>query len=144
MWNQAHVHLQRAINRSKVQADRHRRSSPNYLPGQWVWLSTRDFQLCLPFKKLSPRYVGPFKILRQINPVSYRLQLPTNYRISPTLHVSLLKPASGPRVETEDAESGPPPMIIDSEEAYQVRDLLDSRRRGRRMQYLVDWEGCGP
>ncbi len=92
IWNTAHVHLQRAIRRVKEQADHHRRSGPAYTPGQWIWLSTRNLHLRLPCKKLNPKYAGPFKIIRQTTPVSYCLALPSNYRISPTFHVSLLKP----------------------------------------------------
>ncbi|KAL0152021.1 hypothetical protein M9458_052666 [Cirrhinus mrigala] len=111
-WNRAHVHLQRAVRRTQTQADRRRRPNPPYEPGQWVWLSTRDLRLRLPCRKLSPRYVGPFKITRQITPVSFRLDLPSEYRISPTFHVSLLKPAGRPGGEEildETAPQGPPP-----------------------------------
>ncbi len=135
---------QRAIHRVKEQADHHRRSGPAYTPGQWVWLSTRNLRLRLPCKKLNPRYVGPCKIIRQITPVSYRLALPSNYRISPTFHVSLLKPAGCPRGERDEEEAmneSPPPNIVDGEEAYQVQEILDSRRRGRLLQYLIYWEG---
>ncbi len=63
-WNAAHVHLQRAVRRTREQADLRRREGPEYTPGQWVWLSSRDLRLRLPCKKLSPRYVD--------TPVSYR------------------------------------------------------------------------
>ncbi len=146
-WNDAHIHHQRAVFQTREQDNRHRRTNPDYQPGQWIWLSTRDLRPLLPCKKLSPRYVGPFKILRPITPVSFRLALPAHYRISPTFHVSLLKPAGGLRGVEDREEAGDhraPPIIIDSEEAYRVRELLDSRRRGRIIQYLVDWEGYGP
>ncbi|KAI2648707.1 Transposon Tf2-6 polyprotein [Labeo rohita] len=146
-WNRAHVHLQRAVRRTQIQADRRRRPNPAYEPGQWAWLSTRDLRLRLPSKKLSPRYVGPFRIIRQVTPVSFQLELPAEYRISPTFHVSLLKPAGDPGgVENleETAPQTPPPLIIDGEEAYRVNTLLNSQRRRGRLQYLVDWEGFGP
>ncbi|KAG1928582.1 retrotransposable element [Pimephales promelas] len=146
VWDQAHTHLRHAVRRQEHQANRHRRPAPVYQIGQWVWLSTRDLRLRLPCRKLSPRYVGPFQIIRQISPVSFRLDLPANYRISPTFHVSLLKPAGGPRGEAEGGTTSqkPPPILVDGEEAYRVHKLLDSRRRGNNLQYLVDWEGYGP
>ncbi len=145
-WDQAHQHLRQTVRRQQTQADRHRRQNPEYQAGQWVWLSTRDLRLRLPCRKLSPRYVGPYQIRRQITPVSFELTLPNHFCVSPTFHVSLLKPADGPEEGSEEPpeEEGPLPVSMEGEEIYQVQDLLDSRRRGRALQYLVDWEGYGP
>ena len=146
-WDLAHTNLRQAIQRVTRQANRLRRAAPPYQVGQWVWLSTRDLRLRLPCRKLSPRYVGPFKILRQITPVSFRLDLLSHYRISPTFHVSLLKPAVEPGGEGDQDEAAPaetPPLMDAEESIYQINQILDSRRRGGVLQYLADWEGYGP
>ncbi|KAK6293491.1 hypothetical protein J4Q44_G00358170 [Coregonus suidteri] len=54
MWNAAHVHLQRAVRRQKANADCHRSEAPVFVPGDRVWLSTRNLPLRLPCRKLSP------------------------------------------------------------------------------------------
>jgi len=35
----------------------------------------------------------------------------------------------------------PPPVEIDGEEEYEVEEVLDSRRRRGRLEYLVKWKG---
>ncbi|XP_049334311.1 uncharacterized protein LOC111197505 [Astyanax mexicanus] len=128
----------------KTQADRRRRAAPNFQIGQRVWLSTRDLKLKLPSKKLSPRFIGPFRIVKQVTPVSYQLALPANYRIAPTFHVSLLKPVSSSLQNPGSVTEPPPPLDIDGAPAYSVNSLLDSKLRRGRLFYLVDWEGYGP
>ncbi len=61
-WNEAHVHLQRAVRQTKGQADRRRRHNPNYQQGQCVWLSTRDQRLQLPCKNSVPGTWVPSKL----------------------------------------------------------------------------------
>ncbi|KAK3559371.1 hypothetical protein QTP86_012782 [Hemibagrus guttatus] len=148
VWGSAHHQLQRTLRQRRLTANRRRSDAPAYQPGQKVWLSTKDIRLRLPSRKLSPRFIGPFIILKQVNPVTYKLQLPRGYRIHPTFHVSLLKPHHPsvlPSTEPgKDAAEPPLPLLLDDGTAYGVKEILDSRHRGGRLEYLVDWEGYGP
>ncbi|KAK3570512.1 hypothetical protein QTP86_020088 [Hemibagrus guttatus] len=143
-WKSAHVCLQRAIQRQRIQADRHRRPQPRFEVGQWVWLLTQNLRLKLPCRKLSPHFIDPFPIVRQVNPFTYRLELPPSYHTSPTFHVSLLKPAHPHQDDAPPRDEPLLPLDIDRAPAYRVNSILNSLRCWNRLQYQVDWEDYRP
>src|ERR671933_1334648 len=87
-------HLKTARSRQKSYADT-RRKPLEFEVGDRVMLKVSPWKGVVRFgkgNKLSPRYVGPFKILERIGPVAYRLELPEELSaVHNTFHVSNLK-----------------------------------------------------
>ena len=80
--------------RQKSYADRRRRPL-TFEVGDYVYLKVSPMKGVKRFgmkKKLSPRYVGPYKILERKGNVAYKLQLPPKMSaIFDVFHVSQLK-----------------------------------------------------
>jgi hypothetical protein len=63
-----------------------------FVTGNKVWLDARNLHIRMPFRKLSPRRYGPFKVLEQISSVTYHIDLPHMMKIHNVFHVDLLTP----------------------------------------------------
>ena len=86
--------LKEANNRQKSYADLKRRDIA-YEVGDKVFLKVLTWRKILRFGKkgkLSPRFIGPYEVLEQIDPVAYRLALPPKLaKLHNVFHVSMLR-----------------------------------------------------
>ena len=131
-----------AQSRDKAYADRKTRPQ-TFEVGQRVLLSTKNLHIKKKnlTKKLLSRFIGPFKVLKQVGKQAYELELPPSLKMHDVFHVSLL------RLYHEDGTHQPPPVtiLLDGEQEFEVEQVLDHRQEGKRSKsYLVRWTGYGP
>jgi len=97
-----------------------------------------------PAKKLSEKYLGPYKIIAQPSLQSFTLCLLDTMRaVHPVFHVSILKPAT-PNTFLQCSKPPPAPVIIDREPEYKISKIVDSKIdhwRACKLLYKVIWLG---
>ncbi|XP_022877286.1 uncharacterized protein LOC111395500 [Olea europaea var. sylvestris] len=96
MLTELKVHLFKAQQRMKQEADKHRRDV-QFEVWELVYLKLRPYRQKSLAKrlneKLSPRYYGPFKIESKVGRVTYKLKLPASSAIHSVFHLSQLRKA---------------------------------------------------
>ncbi|KAJ9520962.1 hypothetical protein QJQ45_014157 [Haematococcus lacustris] len=148
-----------AQQRMKALVDGKRREV-TYKPEQLVMLSTVNMRKRkdeVGVRKLKPRYVGPFVVLRMIGLVAVQIQLPHRWtRMHNVFHVSLVKPYLG--TQAPNMAAPPPVQWLDGEPVYEVEKLLQHKvvkvrgrgnGKGRKpgknvkqaLEFLVRWVG---
>ncbi|KAJ7529391.1 hypothetical protein O6H91_15G047500 [Diphasiastrum complanatum] len=145
------------IARENVQCahdrDRHyanmKRSPRDFQEGDWVYLRIPEDSSVIRIGKhykLSPRYKGPYQILKKIRSLAYQLDLLEGTQVHPVFHVSRLKKSlrkgkhlgSGDQLDLLDESSGvsqlEPGKILDTR-TKQLRNCIIT-------EYLVRWKDC--
>lgn len=139
-------HLQRAQLRMKQHADKNRLER-QFKEGDLVYLKLQPYiqssVVARSNQKLSFRYYGPYKVLARVGPVAYRLELPSDARVHPVVHVSQLKQHVAPTVQVQSDLSD---LTVDPNLVVSPVAFTDSRLvlRGASMinQVRVQWNAA--
>ncbi len=97
-------------------------------------------------RKLTDRFIGPFKIEKKISKVAYRLKLPITYKLHPVFHISQLELKRVSEHFPRKEEAMPPPVKsvqTSDSNIWEIEKILGERKRYRRKEYLVKWMGYG-
>ncbi|KAF8641973.1 hypothetical protein AX16_009768 [Volvariella volvacea WC 439] len=118
-----------------------------YVPfkeGEKVWLEAKNIKTNRITKKLAPKREGPFTITKVLSPVTFRLELPEQWKIHDVFHASLLTPYRENKVHGPNFLT-PPPDIINDKEEWEVENIIKHRwigpKRKRQVEYLIAWKG---
>ena len=73
-------------------------------------------------------------------PYAYHLKFPPDIKVHPVRHISKLEPAATNPFPGRTIEP-PPPVVIAGEEEWEVEEVLNSRLKYEKLQYLIKWTG---
>jgi hypothetical protein len=136
---QVRERLEQAQRQYKEQYDRKHREL-HFTPGEWVWLSLLHRPMVsLDIKgrgKLEQKFYGPFKILKHMGDVAYKLELPVGAKLHDVLHVGLLKPFRG----EPSSSSGTLPLVRHGHACLEPLAVTKGRVARGKLEVLVQWK----
>lgn len=140
--------LQRAQDRIKKKADRHR-SERSFAVVEQVRLKLQPYAQTTvanrPCRKLAYKYFGLFKILEKVGDLAYKLDLPSDARIHPVFHVSQLKPFTPDYTPVFGELPRPPGLTTHSLSPVAILDRRMTKKGDNAIvQLLVQWSSLSP
>ena len=135
---EARAALVKSQKEMKRQADRSRKETEEYMVGDKVLISTKDFSMELMkrvTKKLMEKFIRPYVVKKIVSENVVELELLVSLRIHLVVNVRRIVKY---RKQVEGQKKIPPPPVkIDSEKEYEVEEILDRQERRGKTKYLV-------
>ena len=106
--------------------------------GDLVLLSTKDLKYQMVERrteKLIERFVGPYRVKSIVSTNTLELELPSIVKIHPVVNVSRVQRYTG-QVKGQRKEM-PQPVVIEEEERWEVKKIMNKRQVWGRDKYLV-------
>ena len=135
---EAKAALSKAQEDMRKYVDRHRLEAVGYKVGNLVLLSTKELKWQMVRRrseKLVEQFVVPYKIKAIVSSNVVELELPTTVKIHPIVNVIRIRwyvdQVDGQRKET------PQPVIIEGEEEWEVKKILNKRKVKGKDKFLV-------
>jgi hypothetical protein len=124
----------------KEQFEQNKRSAHVFNVRNMVWLTARDIKIHQKMPKLGPWQLGPYKVLKRIGDLNYRLKLLSYLNLNPVFYVSRLSSWHNNGLYKPLL---PESVVVQSKEEYKVNSIIDSCVYHWQLQYLVCWKGYG-
>ena len=139
---EAHAALLKSQDEMKRYADHNRGKNVEYKIGDKVLLSTKDLVFQMkerPTRKLTERFISPYKVKKIVSANAVELELPAAIRIHPVVNVSRIVMY---KEQVEGQRLVPPaPVEIGGEQEYEVEKILNKKLFRGKTRYLVRWKG---
>ena len=81
----------------------------------------------------------PFKVLRKVGRLAYKLELPPHIKIHPVISIIHLEPVLPDTYNRPRPKPGP--ILVGDKEEFMVEKIVDHEIRGRTTFYRVRWQG---
>jgi hypothetical protein len=126
-----------AANRAKWYFDQHKQEVP-FKVGDKVWMKGADIHV-KPTKLMACNY-GPYTILDQLGPVTFKLQLPRQMKVHPVFHTSKMIPHHKDEIGNRTSTK-PDSVEVEGQPEWEVEEIINSQVFCCKVQYLVKWVG---
>ncbi len=103
--------------------------SRSYAPSEKVWLNSKYIKT-KKNKKLKSKFFGPFRVLHAVEKQTYKLELPTKWKIYDVFYMSLLKQDTTRKGRVDNKALPEPEKQLEFEaegdKEYEVKVIIDS------------------
>jgi len=141
--NKVESALKKTNKMMKRKWDLKRKLEVERLSKDLVWVDTMHYNTDQPSRKLSAKQLGPFSIIQKVDKSAFELKIPPTWKsIHPIVNKSYLTSYVTSTFEQQSQKSdNRVANPNDQTNIQEVEEILDSRWRGGKLQYLIKWKG---